>query len=211
MEKLFWKDAYLKECNAKVVAVKDNKVRLDRSVAYAFSGGQESDEGTIGGFEIIEAIKIDNDIEYVLDDHNLKVDDNVIVKIDWNRRYRLMRLHFLGDLVLQMILKRHPEVERVGAHVSEYKVRIDFLMDFNIRELFDDLMKELNEIIENDYPIELGFKDEENEIRYWKMQEYSEKCGGTHIRSTGELNKVKFKRDKVGKNKERIEILFSEE
>ena len=210
MEKLFWKDPYLKECNAKVVEINDGKVVLDRTIAYAFSGGQESDKGSIGGFEIIEAKKVKDIIEYTLNNHNLKINDEVLIKIDWGRRYRLMRLHFLGDLILQMILKRHPEVERVGAHVSENKVRIDFIMDFNIRELFDDLMEELNEIIEKDYPIELGFKDELNEIRYWKMQDYTEKCGGTHVKSTKELGSVKFKRDKIGKGKERIEILFDE-
>ncbi len=42
--KLFWKDPYMKECYAKVIAIEDNKVWLDQTVFFAFSGGQASDK-----------------------------------------------------------------------------------------------------------------------------------------------------------------------
>lgn len=211
MKKLFWENPYLSECEARVVKVDDDKVTLDQTIAYAFSGGQERDYGSIGGFEILEAEKNGKEIDYTLASHNLKVGDSVEVKIDWQRRYRLMKLHFLGDIVLQMILKRYPDLERIGAHVGDHKTRIDFIMDFNIRDMFDDLMIELDEIIKNDYPIEIGFEDEENQVRYWLMNGYTEHCGGTHIKRTGEIGPVEFKRRKLGKGKERIEILLVEE
>ena len=211
MKKLFWEDAYLSECDASVVKVNGDKIVLDQTIAYAFSGGQDRDYGTIGDYEILEAELIGNEIEYTIAiDHTLKVGDQVHLSIDWDRRYRLMRLHFLGDIVLQMILKRYPDLERIGAHVGENKSRIDFIMDFNIRDMFDDLMEELNEIIVQDYPIELAFEDDENQVRYWKMNGFSEHCGGTHIKSTGEIGKAEFKRRKLGKGKERIEILLVE-
>ena len=56
-KKLFWDDPYLTECTAKVTAINGTKVKLDQTIFYAFSGGQLSDEGTIGGLKVIEARK----------------------------------------------------------------------------------------------------------------------------------------------------------
>ena len=52
-----------------------------------------------------------------------------------------------------------------------------------------------------------GLHREVDEIRYWKIDGFGQvPCGGTHIRSTGELNAIRLKRDRQEKNKERIEI-----
>lgn len=47
VKKFFWEDPYCTTLNAKVTSVKDNVVTLDRTIAFAFSGGQASDSGTI--------------------------------------------------------------------------------------------------------------------------------------------------------------------
>ena len=70
VEKLFWNDPYLTECGARVTSASGAVVTLDRTVAYAFSGGQASDAGTIGGRPILSADKIGLDIGYTLpEDH----------------------------------------------------------------------------------------------------------------------------------------------
>lgn len=208
-KKLFCEDPYLFENTAVVTSVNGDDVTLDQTVAYAYSGGQESDYGTIGGYQILEARKDGKEIIYTLDNHDLNVGDEVAVKIDGERRYRLMRLHSCGDIVLQIMLKKHPDLERIGAHVSEDKSRIDFDMDFNISTLFDYIDEELERIIAEDYEIIKGFIDEENQVRYWKMTGYGPvNCGGTHIKKTGELEKIKLKRRNLGKNKERIEMML---
>ena len=57
VDKLFWRDPYLTSCDAIVTGVDGTRVNLDRTVAFAFSGGQASDVGTIAGRQILEAHK----------------------------------------------------------------------------------------------------------------------------------------------------------
>lgn len=51
--------------------------------------------------------------------------------IDWARRYKLMRLHFAAELILEIVTKKYG-FEKVGAHIGENKSRIDFIADKNI-------------------------------------------------------------------------------
>src|SRR3989338_2308667 len=98
-QKLFWRDPYQTESTATVTEVNGNKVKLNQTIFFAFSGGQESDEGTIGGIKVIEAVKQGDkeniiDIEYTLErEPDFKVGDGVNVIIDGERRKKLMRLH----------------------------------------------------------------------------------------------------------------------
>jgi len=112
VKKVFWENPYMTEIESKITSVSNDIVTLDRTIAFAFSGGQQSDSGTIGGYEIVEAKKAGKEIFYTIQQsHNLKLNDQVIVKIDWERRYRLMRLHFAAELVLELVYQNydHPE------------------------------------------------------------------------------------------------------
>ena len=55
VKKLFWENPYLTELEARVTSVNNNVITLNQTIAFAFSGGQQSDSGIIGGFQIIEA------------------------------------------------------------------------------------------------------------------------------------------------------------
>jgi len=93
--KIFWEDPYLIQLDTKIAGVKDNDITVDRTIFFAFSGGQESDHGTIGNHRVLEARKEAEEIVYAVEDgHGLKTGDPVSMKIDWERRYRLMRFHF---------------------------------------------------------------------------------------------------------------------
>ena len=56
--KLFWEDPYLTVCKAKITSLEGNRVKVDRTIFYAFSGGQESDQGTIAGQKVVSATKL---------------------------------------------------------------------------------------------------------------------------------------------------------
>ena len=128
------------------------------------------------------------------------------MKIDWPRRYQLMRLHFAAELILELISRQFPW-EKVGAHISEHKARIDFRCPENISVAFPKLLEAYEKIIEADLPIEKGFSDETNQRRYWKIEGFAEvPCGGTHVKSTGEVGMVRLKRENPGKGLQRVEI-----
>lgn len=208
VKKLFWGNPYLAEHEAKVTSVNNNVITLDQTIAFAFSGGQHSDSGTIGGFKIIDAKKEGKEIFYTIEqNHNLKPDDNVMVKIDWVKRYRLMRLHFAAEIILELVYQNYNHPEKIGANITVDKARLDFLWNGNISEIFPDIMDKANKIINSNLDIISDFDDRENERRFWHIEGFAKvSCGGTHIRKTGEIGKISLKRNNIGKGKERIEI-----
>lgn len=207
VEKVFWENPYCIELEAVVTSVTDDFVTLDRTIAFAFSGGQESDTGTIGGYNILRADKQDKQIIYQLEGHALSVGEPVLIAIDWGRRYRLMRLHFAAELVLELIYQNFNRPEKIGAHISEDKARVDFYWEGNISKTFEFLQREIKALVNSDLPISSNFSDEENEIRFWKISGFAKvPCGGTHLKQTGEVGELILKRNNIGKGKERIEI-----
>lgn len=207
--KLFWDDPYRSVLDTIVASVDGETVTLAETIFYAFSGGQESDHGHIGGRPVLEARKLGHDIVYTLPaGHGLQAGMPVTVGIDWPRRYRLMRLHFAAELVLELVCARCPGIDRIGAHIGADKARIDFAWPQPLTPLLAGIHGQVTALIEADRPIVSAFSDEAGERRYWEVEGVARvPCGGTHLRSTGEVGALTLKRRNVGKGKERIEIL----
>ncbi|MBA3813322.1 MAG: alanyl-tRNA editing protein [Alphaproteobacteria bacterium] len=207
MRKVFWENPYQRILNTKVAMVSGNQILFEDTIAFSFSGGQESDKTTINGLPVIDSKKEDNLIFYTLEEgHGLSVGNEVVMEIDWPRRHRLMRLHFAAELILELVTRKLG-LEKIGAHIAENKARIDFAFDQNISFVFPDLLAEYNAIIERDELIETGYSYEEDQRRYWKIEGFAEvTCGGTHVKSTAEVGFITLKRVNIGGGKERIEI-----
>ena len=207
MKKIFWDDPYVSELQAEVSDFQGNEILFDQTIVYSFAGGQESDRAWINGISIVGSRLDERLIWYRLpEDHGFLVGDQVTMKIDWPRRHKLMRLHFAAELILELVTQNYG-LEKVGAHISEDKARIDFKADTNIKTFFDAILKEYNRIIEADLPIIKGYSDIENQRRFWKIDGFAQvPCGGTHVKRTGEVGFVTLKRDRPGKGIECIEI-----
>ena len=175
-KKIFWDDPYRTTLTTTVTSVQENAITLKETIFFAFSGGQESDRGTIGGIEVLEAKKIGTEIFYALPEgHDLKSGDTVTVEIDEIRRLALMRLHFAAELVLTAVQTRHGEwVNRIIAE------------DHPIESAFTDETAE------------------RRVWRIEGVGETP--CGGTHLRRTGEIGPVQLRRRNIGGGRERIEI-----
>ena len=126
--KVFWQDPYLTELDTKIARVAGDEVTVEETILYALSGGQESDCGAIGGRRVLGAEWRGREIVYSLESgHGLTPGEAVRIDLDWRRRYRLMRLHFAAELVLEVANRRLSRPEKIGAHIAEDKARIDFV------------------------------------------------------------------------------------
>jgi Ser-tRNA(Ala) deacylase AlaX len=71
---------------------------------------------------------------------------------------------------------------------------------------------EVESIVQKNLEINSSLSDEINEKRFWEVVGFAKvPCGGTHLKRTGEVGKLKLKRKNIGKGKERIEIYLGSE
>lgn len=212
-EKLFWPDPYLTKCTAIVLSVEKNIIVLDRTIIYACAGGQESDHGTIAGYEILEAKKFENIIKYTIsENHTIQTGDIVTCTIDWTRRYKLMRLHFAAEIVYQIITKQWPEIttNKIGSHIAFEKARIDF----HITQMNIDLANQINiiqntaqKLLDENHTILCEFENNDTNKRYWKIENFGWMyCCGTHVKTTKEIGQIILKCISKGKDIVRVEI-----
>lgn len=210
VDKVFWTDPYLTELETRVTGVDGDDVTVERTILFAFSGGQESDAGTIGGARVLRAQTDGQQIVYTLEPgHGLRPGAPVTMAIAWARRHRLMRLHLAAELVLELVYQALDPIEKVGAHIAEDKARIDFAWDGTLSEALPEILAKASALIEANHPVITAFSDATAERRYWEIAGFARvPCGGTHLKSTGEIGEIRLKRRNPGKGKERIEIIL---
>lgn len=209
--KRFWEDPYLTHLDTTVLAVDGQRVHIRETIFFASSGGQESDAGTLGGYPVLHADKEGLDLVYTLPpDHQLRAGDGVAIWIDGARRLGLMRHHFAAEMILQLVYRARPGIERIGAHIAADKARIDFASDTSLSPLLPELEREAASLVARALPIHTAFSDIDAERRYWQVEGFaSMPCGGTHPRTTAEVGALTLKRRNTGKGKERIEIVLA--
>ena len=128
-EQVFRIDAYANSCPASVVAVRGGRLQLDRTVFYPTGGGQPGDVGTLSWdgttVRIADTVKGDgpDDVVHVLADdaQGPAPGTPVTAAIDWDRRYRLMRMHTTLHLLCALV-----DGSVTGGQVGEAKSRLDF-------------------------------------------------------------------------------------
>lgn len=236
-EALFRDDAYLKMAQAQVVAINDRGgILVDRTIFYATSGGQPGDTGMFeraDGSRIAIAATItgqtkDEIIHVPAPEQGLPaVGEKLKLAIDWERRYLLMRMHAACHLLTVVC-----PFPITGAAVAEDDSRVDFdIPDAGFTK--QDVTARLMELVRADHPIFTRLiTDEElaanpslvksknvrppvgtGRIRLVCIGENasidSQPCGGTHVRSTGEVGEIHIgKIEKKGRENRRFRIRF---
>ncbi|MCC6314073.1 MAG: alanyl-tRNA editing protein, partial [Thermomicrobiales bacterium] len=134
---LYHRDAYLKATEATVVAVdpESRTVALDRTIVYPGGGGQPHDTGTLtsgsgGEWPVVAAKKAGDAVWHELggDAALPGVGDGVTVSIDWERRYRLMRIHTALHVLCGMIYRDYGALV-TGGNMGTDKARMDFELE----------------------------------------------------------------------------------
>ena len=234
-ELLFRDDSYLQSCDACVVAVDARGIRLDRTVFYPMGGGQPGDSGVLR-LPSGELIEIVDTIKGELPDEVIHIPaqgsplpepgTELLGEINWDRRYRLMRMHSCLHLLCSLV----PGAV-TGGQVSDGKGRLDFdvpgssLEKVAIADRLNALIAESREVgprwITDE---ELAAKPElvrtmsvkpPSGMGRVRLTEISgvdlQPCGGTHVRNTAEIGPVAVtKIENKGKQNRRVILAFAE-
>ncbi len=213
-QKLFWKDPYQTQCQAVVTAIDGKKVKLNQTVFYAFSGGQESDSGTIGGINVMTATKQGDkesiiDIEYELEtEPTFSVGDTVNVIINEEKRAKLRKLHSAAHVAYYFVIERFGSLKVIGSNITAEKARMDFLYDKPISELLPEIEARVNHFLSENHEIMRKQDDKNPDLWWWMCEQWKMPCGGTHVKNTKEIGKLQLKRRNLGAGKERIELVL---
>ncbi len=235
-DKLFLSDSYLTEADATVISVTGDGVVLDRSIFYAQGGGQPGDTGTLTWngqeAEVAGAVKGEGDaIVLLLADGATRPEtgQTVTQKLDWERRYRHMRVHSALHLLSVVI-----PLPVTGGAITAEKGRLDFDMP-DAPEDKAALQATLDALIARDLPVgEEWITDAELDANPGLVKTMSVKpptgagrvrlirigegetqvdlqpCGGTHVARTGEIGAVTLgKIEKKGRQNRRVNLLLA--
>ena len=215
MRKLFWDDPYLAHAQATIQQVDGVEVLLDRTIIYSFAGGQQSDDGTIGGIPVADSKILsgnENIVYSLIEPPSFLPGNSVPCTIDWDKRFQIMKLHSAAHIVMSILYDIKGTLPVIGANVTNEKGRIDFSCNEPLNPLVPKLQEEIDNVVRKN--LEIITKTESTssigQERIWMIQELGKHwvipCGGTHPKYTGEIGGLKLKRKNIGAGKERIEI-----
>ena len=228
---LFIEDSYLKDFDATILNIDSNKIILDRTAFYAKSGGQPGDIGKITLNEkeinIIDTV-YDNkqNILHVCENSNdLKIDEKIKGKINWEIRYKHMRMHTALHLLCSLI-----PYDVTGGQISYEKSRLDFNADDKIEK--EEIENKINQLVKDDHEISYQWITLEeldnqpdlvrtmsvkpprtnNKIRLVKIGSIDlQPCGGTHVKKTKEIGNIRIgKIENKGKMNRRVNLSISD-
>jgi len=233
MAKIFEQNAYTKEIETKIKEIDpENKtIELEDAIFYGKSGGQPGDEGEIIAdgqkIKVNETIKAGESIKNILENLNgLRKDQKIIAKINWDKRYKYMRMHSALHLMCASI-----PLGVTGGQIGYEKSRLDFNdPDKEIKK--EELQEKINTLMKDDHEITYEYIDSkilesqpelvrtmsvkppsiDGKLRFVKIGNVDfQPCGGTHVKSTKEIGKITIgKIENKGRMNRRVNILIND-
>lgn len=188
-ELLYYKDAYLKETWAKVLAIEGRKILLEKTIFFPEIAGKPGDTGRVDGIPLLGAVKQDSDVWHVLaSDHRLKVGDSALLQLDWKRRNCLMRLHAAIHLV-SGVFRRYFRIYPDSNKMAEYTGHIEFAKEVGIQTIGEALEKANNLAKEG---AEIDIRTEQSSgKRYVRIGYFPEfPCSGLFVRNIKEIGAI---------------------
>jgi misacylated tRNA(Ala) deacylase len=230
-EKVFYQDSYQKTHQSVIIEIVNGGVVLESTIFYPLGGGQPGDTGSLSiagvQYQVVDTRYLEDrrTIAHYLDADDLTgihVGEPAQLKLDWERRHHHMRMHTCMHLMCSLI-----SAQATGGAVGEVESRIDFDLQGQTVDK-DNLTTALNQLIRKDLPVTIGsITDEEleqnpglvrtmsvqpptgqGEVRTVRIEETDyQPCGGTHVRSTGEIGEVVITKIKSkGRQNKRITL-----
>ena len=224
---IFRDDPYKKECEARILDFGDNWIILDQTVFYAEGGGQLGDTGLIKAgqqeIQIENTVKENDLIKHIFNSKfDFEIGENVTCIIDWDRRYKLMKMHTSLHLLCSLV-----NAKVTGGSVGDGKGRLDFNLDFKPNK--EELKDNLNDLIQGNHDITISWISAQEldknpnlvktmsvlpprtngSIRMVRIGDNIDyqPCGGTHVKNTSEIGLVEINKvENKGKLNKRVAI-----
>ena len=211
----YFDDPYKREFSSKVSSVDGVKVVLEETYFFPRGGGQTGDSGTIGGAKVVDTVNEGGKIVHIMENAPpFKAGDAVQCEIDWEKRYRKMRLHSASHIVYYLMREVFGDRCTIASSglLDENKERSDYLFEAPLdKAKLQEVEDRANSLIAEGWDIRT-YRDPVNpEVLHWEMESWKMECCGTHPKSTKEIGHITIMRGKKpGKGRERIEISLNE-
>ena len=211
-EKLFYKNMKMKEFNAKVLKVVENKyVVLDKTAFFPRGGGQEPDHGYMNGHRVYDVEQVGGVIVHSVENPSFKEGESIKCVLDWKRRKQITIHHdathiinaaartVLGPWVWQEGSKK--DVEKAHLDVDHYKALEKEQIE-KIEALSNEIVKkglkiEKLEMERSEAEKKFGFiiyqggAVPSKRLKIVKIGDFDiEACGGTHGDNTKEIEHI---------------------
>lgn len=222
-EKIYFDSSYITDFQAKVLKIEkynDNyAVILDKTAFYPEGGGQPRDVGTINGSEVLDLVIKGGEILHILNE--APKSEAVSCSIDFATRLDHMQQHAGQHIISACFLKLYDAATN-SFHMGKESTTIEINIDSFDKECASKVEDMANDIIYKNLPIKANIYDSEqlksiplrkqpkvkDNIRVIEVEgiDYSP-CGGTHVKSTGEIGMIKIKKWEKCKDWYRIEFV----
>ena len=213
-KQIYYQETYLKELVCRVLSSEENgslvNLILDQTIFYPEGGGQPSDRGVIESKSWsakVEYVRLINDeiIHQVKPNGEIKVGDETKAKIDWEWRYKYMKIHSAGHLLHDVLMTITQNLSPLrGSHGKKAFLEYEGKIDVAIK---DKLEKEVNEKALSGLPIvtqEATYEElvrecqfvpsnlpKSKNLRMIRIGDYHPMPdGGIHVRNTKEIGKI---------------------
>jgi Ser-tRNA(Ala) deacylase AlaX len=216
---------YMREFDAEVELVDGNRVVLDQTAFNPRGGGLVSDTGRLNGMKVIEATKEGDNVFHLLEvPADLRAGDRVHGVLDWERRYRIMRMHTSAH-VLSAVVNADTGALITGNQISPDNSRVDFNLENFDKEKIAYYVDRVNEIVARNMEVKTFFMKREEALarpgfvklanamppsldvlRIVQIGDVDTQAdGGVHVLNSGEIGRVVgLGTENKGKNNRRL-------
>lgn len=212
--RLYFQDSYKFIAQATVLAVTESSVILDSTIFHPRGGGQESDSGIISSPSSSFTVTTLADDKTIIV-HNgtfsgpmFNIGEQVTCKIDEGIRRLNMRMHSAGHALDVVVKSLKPDyTPSKGSHyVGNCNVEYVGIFDPSEKqELLKAIQEGIDRVVQDDLKVEVGYdEDGKRTVSYGDLKGL---CGGTHVKSTGEIGKITI--EKISKQKGNVKVKYS--
>ena len=232
-ERLYVLDSYLKEFQAEIISIDtaEKAIILNQSAFFPGGGGQPFDIGSIASenkvFPIHKVQIVNNQVLHYTNDELPSIGEKITGKIDWDRRYQLMRTHSAMHILCGVVWRDY-QAKVTGGNMEPLKARMDFEFESFSADLVKEIEIKINAEVQKDLAINIKIlpraeafeipdlirtkinllPESLKEIRTIEIEGLDLQAdGGTHVKNLSEVGPIRITKHKSkGKINKRMEV-----